>query len=470
MLKGVVIGETHIDIVAESLVEHVFDVGSNLPGNFSISVGGNALNITSYLSKLGLDCFLISVLKKKSLFTYLINQAIKDTKIKHYFIYSDNVKDSAFVGIRGARNLLLAVTSSAWDDITEREIQLVIDKVKNKDLDFVVIDSGLHSSHIGKLIDFFSQKSVSIYLYSTSAIKFIKFLTVDKSIQTKVKAIFLDDYQYSSAMGVVGNFKHPDVFYFVRKDSQRVSVYYNSLTWDYYNPYENFPSELNDTNDAFVSGVIYELQQNGFSNIKSAVDKGFLVAKNFADTSLKNNKSFDDLALDFVTDKLTGAYNRNAYEDEKNTILKSNFSYVFVIDIDHFKKLNDTYGHDYGDTILKKVANCIKKCVRKSDRLYRYGGEEFLLFLKEVDKDTAMSIANRIKIEVFNTVGVTVTIGVSDMSVADIDQNVKQADIALYKGKNSGRNQVVFYDKSCQTENTQLQDSKKIKLYASLKK
>jgi len=123
-----------------------------------------------------------------------------------------------------------------------------------------------------------------------------------------------------------------------------------------------------------------------------------------------------------------------------------------MMDIDHFKKINDTYGHLAGDYVLKQLASVIKARIRREDTMSRYGGEEFALVLPEVDQINAGQTAEKIRKLVEKTVfkfedtkiPVTVSMGVSALDPETKDPNdfIKRADEKLYQAKNQGRNQV----------------------------
>ena len=124
-----------------------------------------------------------------------------------------------------------------------------------------------------------------------------------------------------------------------------------------------------------------------------------------------------------------------------------------MIDVDYFKKVNDTYGHDIGDIVLKTVANIIKSQVRQSDVCIRYGGEEFMVLLYDIKNEkNLLNIAEKIRKKVESTIistpkgnlRKTVSIGAAlyPDDAEHIWQAIKFADVALYKAKESGRNQV----------------------------
>ncbi|AFT96641.1 diguanylate cyclase [Alteromonas macleodii str. 'Balearic Sea AD45'] len=157
-------------------------------------------------------------------------------------------------------------------------------------------------------------------------------------------------------------------------------------------------------------------------------------------------------------DPLTSLYNRRAFEDLVYPIWEmgkrsNKFMSVMLIDIDWFKGINDKYGHDMGDKVLKKVAEEIKGQVRGSDITFRWGGEEFLVFLPNTRVHYAKQIAENLRVHLFTHdinkfVRVTVSIGVAGTSPGEEDINVliKQSDQALYLAKAKGRNKVVLWE------------------------
>ncbi len=156
-------------------------------------------------------------------------------------------------------------------------------------------------------------------------------------------------------------------------------------------------------------------------------------------------------------DGLTGVYNRAVFNDrivkEIKKAKRENRKLSFLmIDIDNFKKVNDTYGHQTGDMVLKILSNQIKKVMRDFDFLARYGGEEFAVILTDTNIKIAKEIAERIRKKIENTkfiykgerIPVTVSIGCTELKSDDSEKTlVERADKALYEAKNSGRNKVV---------------------------
>jgi diguanylate cyclase (GGDEF)-like protein len=145
-------------------------------------------------------------------------------------------------------------------------------------------------------------------------------------------------------------------------------------------------------------------------------------------------------------DPLTKAYNRLFLEGNLENIFNINDSKtITMLDIDHFKNINDTYGHQVGDEILIHFVNTIKDTVRKSDFIIRYGGEEFLIYMPNTLKEEALSVLYKIKnnLKPFKDIAYTFSAGISDEGET-LAEMVKIADKRLYKAKNAGRNKIIF--------------------------
>ncbi len=162
------------------------------------------------------------------------------------------------------------------------------------------------------------------------------------------------------------------------------------------------------------------------------------------------NRKLEKIA---IADKLTGIYNRVKFEDSLDKEMKSfrdtnaPFSIIFF-DIDHFKKVNDTYGHDVGDEVLKNITSIVGAKLRGSDIFARWGGEEFIILLPRTPLQSAKELAERLRIALEETkmekVGVvTCSFGISEVKEFDDKKEcIKRADEALYRAKNNGRNRV----------------------------
>ena len=168
------------------------------------------------------------------------------------------------------------------------------------------------------------------------------------------------------------------------------------------------------------------------------------------------------------TDALTGLLNRRALENNLKTEQQRAQRYgrdisLILLDIDHFKKVNDTYGHIAGDVVLKKLATVLTQQTRDIVSVARFGGEEFVIVLPETNGDGAKFVAERVRKAVSGMafelpdgreIGVTVSLGVACFSsgVGKLEIMLDQADQALYQAKNTGRNRVFLYQELLQAE------------------
>ena len=176
------------------------------------------------------------------------------------------------------------------------------------------------------------------------------------------------------------------------------------------------------------------------------------------DEVIRQQKLFKKLS---ITDDLTGLYNRRhlnnimQQEFQRSKRHKNDLS-CLMLDLDHFKQVNDTYGHDFGDTVLRKFASILKEFLRSSDYAFRYGGEEFLILLPETDIKGAVQVGEKIRLRMEkeiiseNIISTTVMVSVGAASVHNnepsaSDDLITFADKALYEAKVNGRNQVRVY-------------------------
>ncbi len=155
------------------------------------------------------------------------------------------------------------------------------------------------------------------------------------------------------------------------------------------------------------------------------------------------------------TDPLTGLFNRRAMDQQLNALWMRQGNpalSVLMLDIDHFKRINDTYGHPNGDKVIREVAETLRRCLRAEDTAFRYGGEEFMVLLPNTPMEGALNVAESIRDRVAAlhmplqedaALQCTVSLGVASREASDDRESLcRRADRALYQAKNQGRNRV----------------------------
>lgn len=169
-----------------------------------------------------------------------------------------------------------------------------------------------------------------------------------------------------------------------------------------------------------------------------------------------NARSFGQLREQATTDPLTGLLNRRGFDMSLERILKNDQavdSAIVVVDLDHFKQINDDFGHDIGDQVIKRIAQLLKENFRKFDILSRFGGEEFVIFMPNSDASETRRICEKLRISVAEIsdfvekhhIKMTISLGayISDKET-ELSECLHRADQALYRAKYSGRNRLIL--------------------------
>jgi diguanylate cyclase (GGDEF)-like protein len=202
--------------------------------------------------------------------------------------------------------------------------------------------------------------------------------------------------------------------------------------------------------------VIGVINVTNKKNGKEFTDQDVKMLKAVADQAAVavNKAQLWDMA---VTDSLTGFYVRRYFmvklQEEIHRAERYNQEIsVIMVDLDCFKNINDTYGHDAGDRALETISHFLKKSIRDVDAIGRYGGEEFVILVPDADKDAAFGLAERLRVELakvklHNMPPITVSLGIATYPTdgTDVEDLIRKADAAMYAAKRAGRNKSVKY-------------------------
>lgn len=206
--------------------------------------------------------------------------------------------------------------------------------------------------------------------------------------------------------------------------------------------------------------IEYELEVHGESKwfearvSHSTSDRVIMLVRDISELKRKQ----ESIIYQSNHDPLTSLYNRAFAIDYLNQKLKEASrnkiaTSVFFIDVDDFKKINDQYGHEFGDKVLISVANAITKTVRKKDLVARFGGDEFIVVLEDINNNQSLELVAK---KFFNQLGeqenklhlpISVSIGISSCQNGNVSSNklISQADIAMYESKNQGKHTVSIF-------------------------
>lgn len=214
--------------------------------------------------------------------------------------------------------------------------------------------------------------------------------------------------------------------------------------------------DLGSRNGTFVSGTRAERASLGNGTI---IQLGPRVTYRFSVLDPREEQMMRRLYESSTVDALTGVHNRKYFDARLETELAFARRHqtdlaLILFDIDHFKRVNDTYGHAAGDKVLRHVAQSCQGCLRKEDLLARFGGEEFVIVLRGVSLQGAAKLAERLRDSVFrapaaipeNQISVTISLGCASLSDSGEDTPlalIEAADRRLYRAKERGRNRVV---------------------------
>ncbi|MBD8009280.1 GGDEF domain-containing protein [Acinetobacter pecorum] len=216
-------------------------------------------------------------------------------------------------------------------------------------------------------------------------------------------------------------------------------------------------NQLMSTSQAFIFAVVFSplwffsiyINWNNILNVRRSFLRSLLDEWNYQ--TLKNLAHTDDL---------TQLYNRRHFVDMAERSIhqwpKHASSCLLMFDVDHFKNINDSYGHDVGDRVLQLIAEVTRKEMRYSDVLARFGGEEFIALLEDTQLQDSLVIAERIRcaiqkqyiyVKPNHAIRFTISIGIAELEshTQTLEDLIKQADIALYQAKKTGRNRIEVY-------------------------
>lgn len=442
----VCVGSAHIDILAKQNGIS----GADQKGDVVISIGGTAYNVACNLRKHGAQVALVTVLKK-SVFGHVIIQKLSEYGIITDWVREDpNAKESIFISVSNSDELICAVNSIAIENyhITQLpEATAYFVDLNNGDSTIKSVLAKGAPTYLNLVSEDKATKLIS--LYPLNNYKNIK--TISGNANEYIRLLNESGFTCMEELSI--SFPHIEFIYTMGKEGLKLFKGGRTVCSK---PGQKVETDkyIQGAGDALLSGYMFarEIKEASieesidFSITHSVLPKLLTYGANL----MENNfvEYIDDI---MYIDQLTKLYNRRFCERRKSQF-DNNYS-VIAVDIDKFKSINDTYGHDAGDEVLKQVATLLRQKVRKSDFVIRWGGEEFII-LYHGDINKAIKTAERIREAIQHTpivykdfvLNITASFGVSEVSKnASIDEAVTDADKLLYKAKKNGRNRVEYF-------------------------
>ncbi|WP_152184218.1 sensor domain-containing diguanylate cyclase [Sulfurimonas indica] len=337
------------------------------------------------------------------------------------------------------------------EEFTSVHNEALLVKKDNTTLDVKVSAETIHYrgkyAGIGIIIDITDivkkNQIIKVLIQALSQSDDIIFITDIKGTIEYVNRALLEIYGYTREEIVGGT---PRIF----SSGQHEKSFYKEL-WDTVQREKNYHqiiiNKKKNGNLIHVDTKITPVKDERGENISY-----FAVSARDITERILNEQKFKKLATIDPLTQIPNRYQLYQYFDDfiAKTEHRKNFFSILLFDIDHFKQINDNFGHYVGDNILKDFSRLIVENIRSIDKFGRWGGEEFLLLLDSTDEHDAMRIAQKLNDLVAGSVFdelycITVSIGVTEYRQGDTkEQCIERADIALYAAKNLGRNRVVF--------------------------
>lgn len=462
---ALVVGAAHIDVLAQVTGD---EYAVDKIGQVFMEVGGTACNIAINLAQLKTPCRLLTAMTSGSPYMPIISSHLTVHGVDVQVVTRDHLPEAVFSAHIGKDGEMVSAVSSMPIEkvvFTDEEIEAAFQGAC-----CVVLECNLSQNMINRLATTAHNKQLPLFVAAVSEEKSLRLMDIaapiDIVFMNKREASFFSrSVLHSNSPHVVSEYLNGNMIVTCGKDGAKVITPANGEEY-------HFPAVPVDSGNINTLGAGDALLSSVVSHYvfrKTPLPEATQIGIQFAADVIKHsncnagkNRSIEKALLllgqKAQRDIMTGMLNRASGESflEHSVRLATandngRFA-VLMLDIDHFKKVNDTFGHDAGDKAIKAVADIINGTVRDSDAACRWGGEEFLCVLRGADEVIAGVVAERIRAKVEEAlipqVGhITVSVGVAYFCAnSTAEEVVKLADNALYEAKHNGRNRVCSAD------------------------
>jgi len=455
-INYLVFGSAHLDILSEATG---FMETTDKPGKLSIEVGGSAYNLGINLLSLGCEVTFYTAFNSSSISKLIINE-MESAGMNVVYQTDDSLPDSGFSAHIVDRDLISAVSSISIESYTIEVDDQLAELVRIND--YVVLDCNLNIDSLINIINLCREYNTHVSLALVSESKALKLTSIPPPDITFCN---FTEHQY------LLQHSHP-----WQPDDKTLSIVTNgihgAMCYRGYAPISSVQSLNPNPNgnmlgagDAFASGALFHFSTKGFDQEHDAMLFGAKIASRVIEKGHCNlgkrdilNKRIEELSHKANNDPLTGLLNRAGGHAVFSQLQKQKIPYtMMMLDIDHFKKINDNYGHDVGDIAIKFLSTTIQDSLRNNDFAIRWGGEEFIIVFP-IELDSGIAIAERLcksiresgPIDIIPNMTVSIGVDFND-GIQDPEISIKNADQALYYSKENGRDQVKAYKDIDQT-------------------
>ena len=457
-------GSAHLDILAQVTGDAL---AIDKVGKVSIEIGGTGANLAINLAKQGHEVKLLTAMSS-SPYSMFVMEYLKSMEVTTVIEWNECLPLAAFCAqIDKSGELETAISS-----MPVSQIEFANDSVESilKYADAIILECNLPVEEISRIIRQAKLINIPTFLSAVSEEKVEKIGHLDRD--NLPNAVFMNKREYKRLAKIVGMAgapvpslsEHLSCDLIVSNGNSTIEIGYANGDSDNLNV--DLVSGLENTlgaGDSLMSSAIHYLMTQGVSwneAISMSMETVQRVLQkqncNLGEKSALEN-ALQNLHVKAERDALTGLYNRGAAtllasRMFNESSISGNDLSAIVIDIDNFKLVNDTYGHDIGDLVIVETAIHISNAVRSNDIAARWGGEEFVCLLPGNNIDVAVKVAERIRHSIESGIisprQITVSIGVASLKsgMKKLEELIKIADQALYSAKQNGRNMVCTYE------------------------
>lgn len=453
-----VAGSAHMDILAKVTGD---SQAIDKIGQVSIEIGGAACNMAINMASLGLKPLLFTAMNETSPYTGIITSHLRAQNVDVRVVHNEGMLAAVFSAHIGPDGEMLSAVSAMPVEFANFPVEAVKESMQG--CGCVILECNLSGFTLNLFSSVAQELGLPVFASCVSEEKSLRINGIEAPLagvfmNRREAAYFGNNILGSASLELIA--AHLDCPLVVSCDRDGVLVFEGGVRSHVQAVAIEEKLHTLGAGDALMSSVVFQHFFNSLSLVQSVQKSVSFAVEVMGNSHCSTGEgraietalnSLDRLA---AHDPMTGLSNRrsgNHYLMQIHAAAQSRgvpYS-VLMVDIDFFKRVNDTFGHDAGDDAIKAVANVLTSAVRGADVACRWGGEEFLCILKNSDVETALRVAERIRsmvesVEIAVVGWVTVSVGVSTWGpdVLEFSALVKAADEGLYAAKQGGRNRV----------------------------